>query len=357
MRHLIRIDELIRDEMTRLFDLAADMETLREMGSDLCKGRILFYEPSPRTRLSFESAMIRLGGSVLGFSDPQSTSFVKHETLADTVHMVCNYADIIVIRHPHAGAAQLAAQHSPVPVVNAGDDSHQHPTQTLTDLYTLRKTRGDISSLTVGVCGDLRYGRAAHSLAYGLATFGAKIVLIAPDGLTMPDEIVWRLNHLYGATVETVASPMDAIAELDVLYVNRLQKERLPQELDPAAVVEIAKQYRIDAETMRHARPDCLIMHPLPRVDEIARELDDDPRAIFFEQSSNGVPVRMALMAMLLNRVDRPPLTEKSPDLTTHADPICHNPVCITQHEPRVAPLSHRVAPDHQVCLYCQLPY
>jgi aspartate carbamoyltransferase catalytic subunit len=357
MRDLIRVEDLSREEIEGVLDLAREMEVLREMGSDLCKGRILatmFYEPSTRTRLSFESAMSRLGGSVLGFADPQATSFVKEETLADTVHMVCTYADLIAIRHPRAGAARLAAEHSSVPVINAGDDAHEHPTQTLTDLYTLRQLKGRLSGLAVGICGDLRYGRAAHSLAYGLAMFGARIVLIAPPGLEMPDEVLWRLTHRHHAAFECVAAPQDAVADLDVLYVNRLQKERLPADLDPEAVRRIASTYRVNGELMARARADCLILHPLPRVDELARELDDDPRAAYFRQSANGVPVRMALMSLLLRRVQRPGFAEKR--VATHdIGQGCANPSCVARHEPRVRTLAEPL--DAQTglfaCSYC----
>ncbi|GIX06377.1 MAG: aspartate carbamoyltransferase [Candidatus Poribacteria bacterium] len=357
MRDLVRIDDLNREEMERIFRLAEDMEVLRMMGSDLCKGRILatiFYEPSTRTRLSFESAMLRLGGEVLGFADPQATSFVKEETLADTIHMVCNYADLIVIRHRWAGAAALAAHHSSVPIVNAGDDSHQHPTQTLTDLYTLRKRGRRIEELTVGIVGDLRYGRAAHSLAYGLAAYGARMIFIAPEGLEMPEEVCWRLQAEYRARFETVREPKEALPELDVIYMNRLQKERLPQDLDVSEVRRILAAYRLDPEMMKHARPDCLVMHPLPRVEEIARELDADPRAIYFEQSANGVPVRMALMAILLNRVDQPPLRGKVRTVRHLEEHVCQNPVCVTQQEPNnVPPQIEEPVDGRPMCAYC----
>jgi len=358
VRDFIRIDDVTREEMERVFELANDMEVMREMGSDLCKGRILgtlFFEPSTRTRLSFESAMCRLGGSVLGFSDPAATSFAKDETLADTIQMVCNYADILVIRHFWAGAAKLAAQQSRVPVINAGDDGNQHPTQTLTDLYTLWKTGRDVSSMTVGVCGDLRFGRAAHSLVYGLAAFGVNIVLIAPPGLDLPPEEMWTLEHVYGADVTCVEEPSEVIGDLDVLYVNRLQKERLPKELDAKEVQRIASRYRIDAELIKSAKHDCIVLHPLPRVDELARELDSDPRAAYFGQSSNGVPVRMALMAMLMGRIDRPRFAGSQRTVTEHAQPVCRTETCVTRHEPRVPALTEAVAgaAEKHACNYC----
>ncbi len=358
MRDFIRIDDVTREEIETVFGLAHDMEVMREMGSDLCKGRILgtlFFEPSTRTRLSFESAMCRLGGSVLGFADPAATSFAKDETLADTIQMVCNYADILVIRHFWAGAAKVASQQSRVPVINAGDDGNQHPTQTLTDLYTLWKTGRDISSMTVGVCGDLRFGRAAHSLVLGLAIFDVNIVLIAPPGLDLPPEEAWRLEHEYNASVTLVEEPGDVIGDLDVLYVNRLQKERLPKDLDPVEVQRIASRYRIDAELIKRAKSDCLVLHPLPRVDELARELDSDPRATYFEQSSNGVPIRMALMAMLLGQVDRPALSGPSRETDTHSERVCHAETCVTNHEPRLHAVTEPVSgpSGRRACHYC----
>jgi len=359
VRDLIGVDDLCRDDVESVLALAEKMVVLREMGSDLCKGKILatiFYEPSTRTRLSFESAMLRLGGEVLGFADPLTTSVAKDETLADTVHMVCNYADLIVIRHSLAGAPRLAAQHSTVPVVNAGDDAHQHPTQTLTDLFTIRQLCGDISSLTVGICGDLRFGRAAHSLAYGLALFGARMVLIAPRGLEMPEDVLWRLQHIYHANLTCAETPREVIRELDILYVNRLQKERLPKELDPKAVQEVARTYRVDPDLMALAKPNCYVLHPLPRVDELARELDDDPRAAFFRQSANGVPVRMALMAILLRRVDVPALRGVDRPVEEERTHRCVNPSCVVQHEPRVRPLVEVLDSTSglRACHYCQ---
>jgi aspartate carbamoyltransferase catalytic subunit len=358
VRDFIRIDDVTREEMERVFHLADDMEVMREMGSDLCKGRVLatlFYEPSTRTRLSFESAMFRLGGNVLGFADPQATSFAKAETLADTIQMVCNYADILVIRHFWAGAAKVATQQSRVPVINAGDNGNQHPTQTLTDLYTLWKTGRDLSSITVGVCGDLRFGRAAHSLVYGLAAFGINIVLIAPPGLDLPPEEAWRLEHVYGADVTCVEEPGEVIGDLDALYVNRLQTERLPKDLDPEEVQQIASRYRIDAELIRRAKSDCLVLHPLPRVDELARELDSDPRATYFEQSSNGVPIRMALMAMLMGRVDRPGFAGTQRAVDERAEHVCDAETCVTQHEPRLPVLTETVGgpSEKHACNYC----
>lgn len=358
MRDFIRIDDVTRDEMERVFELAHDMEVMREMGSDMCKGRILgtlFFEPSTRTRLSFESAMCRLGGNVLGFADPNATSFAKDETLADTIQMLGNYADVLVIRHFWAGAAKVASQQSRVPIINAGDNGNQHPTQTLTDLYTLWKTGRDLSSMTVGVCGDLRFGRAAHSLVYGLATCGVNIVLISPPGLDLPPEEMWVLEHVCRADVTCVEEPGEVIQDLDVLYVNRLQKERLPEDMDAAEIQKIAARYRIDAELIKRAKSDCIVLHPLPRVDELARELDSDPRAAYFGQSSNGVPVRMALLAMLMERVDRPGFGGVPRSVSERAEPVCHTETCVTQHEPRLPALTEALAgpSEKHACNYC----
>ncbi|CAI8042031.1 Aspartate carbamoyltransferase [Geodia barretti] len=234
------------------------MRTQLATWSGFCKGKLLatlFYEPSTRTRLSFESAIGRLDGRSLGFADPSAASVSKGETIADTARMVTNYSDLIVVRHNWAGAAHVMARYSNVPVINGGDGSHRHPTQALTDLYTILQRKGRIEGLTVGICGDLRYGRAAHSLALGVARFGGKLLHISPDGFQMPEWVSTRLKHLYELS--------DVIGELDVIYVNRLQEERLPPEISPEAA---RGSYLVDVAVMNYAKPDAIIMHPLPRV-------------------------------------------------------------------------------------------
>ena len=305
-RDLITMADLSDDEIALLMDTA---ETMAEaIGFDdpsarRCPeklDRILatcFFEPSTRTRLSFESAMLRLGGEVLGFADPDATSMKKGETLADTARMISGYADIMVIRHPHAGAAQVAADAADIPVINGGDGPHAHPTQTLTDLFCIKRRHGRLDGLTVGLCGDLKYGRTVHSLGTTMARLGSKCVCIAPDQLAMPDEYLSEMQELTGERPAQVNTLDDVLADLDVLYCTRVQRERFPSDEEYR---EVASVFVTDAEVMSRAPEAMIVMHPLPRVDEISLEIDDDPRACYFEQAAGGVPVRMALMSHLL---------------------------------------------------------
>lgn len=330
MRHLISLDVLQAEDIERFFHTVDEMRELIPIGSQLCRERILatlFYEPSTRTRLSFESAMLRLGGQTLGFHEPQSSSVSKGETVADTARMVSNYADIIVVRHKLAGTARVMADHSDVPVINGGDDSHRHPTQTLIDLYTVWRHRGQIQDLTIGICGDLRFSRSSHSLAYAAARMGAKLVHISPKELRMPESVDYRLKHVFGVDPLEADDLQDVIASLDVLYVNRLQSERLPQPLQ-----SLRGSYVIDAKVLARSKPDLLLLHPLPRVDELAYELDSDPRAIYFEQSKNGVPVRMALVASLLEVGTHSLNLQPLFPIRQH-ETRCKNPFCISVHE------------------------
>jgi aspartate carbamoyltransferase catalytic subunit len=353
MSDFVLIDRFNREEIEGLFELTDRVKADPDLFTSRCRGKILatlFYEPSTRTRLSFESAMLRLGGSVLGFADAKVSSAAKGETIADTARMVSNYADLIVVRHPLAGAAQVMADYSDVPVINGGDDSNQHPTQTLLDLYTISRCKGGIEGLNVGICGDLRYGRAPHSLAYGVAMFGGRIVNIAPQGLDMPNHVVERLRILYDADVKTVRDLREVIADLDVLYVNRLQKERLPEGMDYEAIKD---SYVISPESIREAKPDMIIMHPLPRVNELAYELDDDPRARYFEQSRNGLFVRMALIMALTERAGLKlnPVEREKVCLKVR----CANPKCVTNMEPYLSSAYERLSPGEGklFCLYC----
>jgi aspartate carbamoyltransferase catalytic subunit len=270
-----------------------------ERATKAMEGKILanlFFEPSTRTRLSFESAMVRLGGRFIEIAQPQSSSVVKGETLADTVRMVEGYADAIVLRHPHEGAARLAAKYSSKPVFNAGDGAGQHPTQTLLDLFTIRQQAGGIAGKNVVLVGDLKYGRTAHSLAEALGMFGADLTFVAPPLLQMPKETVKLLES--GGVKPKLASKLDeVISEADVLYVTRIQRERFP---DPAEYIKVAGSYRVDNALLREAKKDLVIMHPLPRVDEIAPEVDLTDNATYFQQAFNGVPVRMALILLVL---------------------------------------------------------
>jgi len=297
--HVVSINDFTNDEIMRVFEIAEEMlpTAKGEKKSDLLKGKILatlFFEPSTRTRLSFESAMSRLGGDVLGFSDPSGTSVVKGETLADTVRMAEAYTDVIVLRHPREGAARLASNFSRKPIINAGDGAGQHPTQTLLDLFTIIREKGGIENQNVVLLGDLKYGRTVHSLAYALSRFGAEITLVSPPQLQMPDEITSDLKQ--SATIHQSDSLEDAVSDADVVYVTRIQKERFP---DPAEYIQVAGMYRIDLKLLESGKQGIIVMHPLPRVNEIAPEVDSSPYARYFQQAFNGVPVRMALLSLV----------------------------------------------------------
>jgi aspartate carbamoyltransferase catalytic subunit len=300
-RDLISIADLSKEDIYRVLRSAKEMVPAArgEVLEERLTGKVLatlFFEPSTRTRLSFEAAMQRLGGRVLSFGMPEATSITKGETLADTVRMVEAYSDVIVLRHPQEGAARLAAEFSEVPVINAGDGAGQHPTQTLLDLFTIWDEKGVIEGNRVVLLGDLKYGRTVHSLAYALALLGADLTFVAPPTLQMPREIV-ELVHELGTKPRQEADLKTAIREADVLYVTRIQKERFP---DPQEYQRVAGSYRIDLPILREARKDLIIMHPLPRVTEIAPEVDRTPHALYFKQAFNGVPVRMALLDLIL---------------------------------------------------------
>ena len=354
MRHLITLDDLSNFEIEQLFRLADQMRTQLATWSGFCKGKLLatlFYEPSTRTRLSFESAIGRLDGRALGFADPDAASVAKGETIADTARMVTNYSDLIVVRHSWAGAAHVMAHYSSVPVINGGDGSHRHPTQALTDLYTILQRKGRIEGLTVGICGDLRYGRAAHSLALGVARLGGKLLHISPDGFQMPEWVSIRLKHLYGQEPAEMNQLSDVIGELDVTYVNRLQEERLPPEISSE---DARGSYLVDVAIMDYAKPDAMIMHPLPRVNELAYELDDDARAAYFDQSANAVPIRMALLASLLG-LEQLVLTQPPTRQMVSDQQACENPNCVSNHERYLNPETETITdlPSISACAYC----
>lgn len=301
MRHVISVHDFSTEDILNVLDRAGGMvDIARGLAvDDRLKGRVLatiFFEPSTRTRLSFETAMNRLGGGVVGFAGTEATSVVKGETLADTIRMVSGYADAVVLRHPHEGAAKLATEFSDVPVLNAGDGAGQHPTQTLLDLFTIRREMGRLKDLNISLVGDLRYGRTVHSLAYALSMFGNTINLVSPEGLEMPGEVV---DHLKGSGQCGIAchSPEEVIENTDILYVTRIQKERFP---DPVEYEKVAGKYRIDPELVSQGPENMIVMHPLPRINEISPEVDAMPQAKYFEQAFNGVPVRMALLSMVI---------------------------------------------------------
>jgi len=350
MRNLVYLEDFTNEEIENIFDLADEMKGNKF--PQLCQAKLmatLFYEPSTRTRLSFESAMLRLGGNVLGFADAKTSSVSKGETIADTARMVSNYADLLVVRNPYAGAAKVMAMYSNIPVINGGDDSHRHPTQTLTDLYTITRRKGQIAGLKVGICGDLKFGRTAHSLAYGLARFGAKLVHIAPEPLRMPDYVNHRLKHVYGVEPYETDSIDEVIAELDIIYVTRVQKERLPKNFDYKSVTN---NYTINLDIMKNAKEDTLIMHPLPRVNELAYELDNDPRAIYFEESANGVPVRMALIVGLLGLKDGLLNSDSLSPKTISDELVCSNPKCVISKEKYLLNKAEMIA-GVTCCDYC----
>ncbi|MCI8961143.1 MAG: aspartate carbamoyltransferase [Lachnospiraceae bacterium] len=306
MRHLLNPLDFSVEETDRLLDLAADIEQNLPKYSHVCDGRklaTLFYEPSTRTRLSFESAMLSLGGSVLGFSSANSSSATKGESVSDTIRMISCYADIAAMRHPKEGAALVASNAAKIPVINAGDGGHQHPTQTLTDLMTIRSLAGRLNNMTIGLCGDLKFGRTVHSLIDAMVRYpGIRFYLISPDELRIPGYIrqdVLEANHIEYKEVNNLD---EAMPELDILYMTRVQKERFFNEED---YIRLKDCYILDRKKMKLAKENMFVLHPLPRVNEISTEVDDDPRAAYFRQAQYGVYVRMALIMTLLE-VEKP---------------------------------------------------
>lgn len=300
MRHLMSPLDFTTTELEQLFDLANDIEHNLPKYAHACEGKKLatcFYEPSTRTRLSFEAAMLNLGGKVLGFSDANSSSAAKGESVSDTIRVISCFADICAMRHPKEGAPMVAAAHSSIPVINAGDGGHQHPTQTLTDLLTIRSLKGHLSNFTIGLCGDLKFGRTVHSLIHALVRYpGIQFIFISPEELRVPDYITEMLQEK-GIVYKEVIRLEDCMPELDLLYMTRVQKERFFNEED---YVRLKDFYILNMDKMSLAKPDMLVLHPLPRVNEISVEVDQDPRAAYFKQVQYGVYVRMALILTLL---------------------------------------------------------
>ncbi|MCI7261635.1 MAG: aspartate carbamoyltransferase [Clostridium sp.] len=306
MRHLLNPLDFSVEEIDALLDLASDIEKNPEKYAHVCDGKkiaTLFYEPSTRTRLSFEAAMLNLGGSVLGFASADSSSAAKGESVSDTIRVISCFADICAMRHPKEGAPMVASMKSSIPVINAGDGGHQHPTQTLTDLLTIRSLKGRLNDLTVGLCGDLKFGRTVHSLIEALSRYtGIRFILISPPELKVPDYIredVLESKHIEYREVENLD---DAMPDLDILYMTRVQRERFFNEED---YIRMKDCYILDKNKMKLAKPDMFVLHPLPRVNEISVEVDDDPRAAYFRQVQYGVYVRMALIMTLLE-VEKP---------------------------------------------------
>ena len=300
MRHLLSPLDMSVEELDSLFDLANDIEENPDKYKDACRNKkiaTLFYEPSTRTRLSFEAAMINLGGQVLGFSEAASSSAAKGESLADTIKVVSCYADICAMRHPKEGSALVAANNASIPVINAGDGGHQHPTQTLTDLLTIRSLKGKLGGFTIGLCGDLKFGRTVHSLINALLRYdNVKFVLISPEELKVPDYIRDAIEEA-GCEYEEVTKLDDVMGDLDILYMTRVQRERFFNEED---YIRLKDSFILTKDKMKDAREDMLVLHPLPRVNEISVKVDKDPRAVYFKQAQYGVYVRMALILKLM---------------------------------------------------------
>ncbi|TGC09777.1 aspartate carbamoyltransferase [Methanolobus halotolerans] len=298
--HIISMTSFSKDMIDHILETAEKMEPIArgKQKSDLLSGKVLavlFFEPSTRTRMSFETAMYRLGGNVLNLGSIDASSIAKGETLADTIRVVDSYADAIVLRHPKEGAARLASEFSAIPILNAGDGAGHHPTQTLLDLYTIKR-ESQLEGLKIALVGDLKYGRTVHSLCYALSLYGAQITMISPRELRMPEEIINDLENR-GAKVTELDSIEEAINDVDVLYMTRIQKERFP---DPAEFQKVANRLKITPDLLKNVRPELRIMHPLPRVNEIHPEVDKTVHACYFKQAFYGVPVRMALVALVL---------------------------------------------------------
>ena len=301
MRHLMNALDLTVDEINELIDLAEKIIQDPTRFSEVCRGKKLatcFYEPSTRTRLSFESAMMNLGGQVLGFSSADSSSAAKGESVSDTIRVISSYADMCAMRHPKEGAPLVASLHSQIPVINAGDGGHNHPTQTLTDLLTIKNLKGRLDHLTIGLCGDLKFGRTVHSLIGAMVRYpGVRFVMISPDELRIPDYLRKDTLDAGGIEYKEVNVLEDVLPELDLLYMTRVQRERFFNEED---YIRLKDSFILDRKKMKLAPKDMLVLHPLPRVNEIATDVDDDPRAVYFKQAQYGVYIRMALIMTLL---------------------------------------------------------
>ncbi|MHB9129502.1 MAG: aspartate carbamoyltransferase [Armatimonadota bacterium] len=360
---LISIRDISNTGILALFELAAEFTAVTRKRLNLAHDAVmatLFYEPSTRTRMSFEAAMLRLGGQVISMADPGASSAAKGETLADTVRIIDGYTDIIVLRHPREGAARVAADFAGIPVINAGDGAREHPTQTLLDLYTIFQEKGRLEGITVALCGDLKHGRTVHSLVQGLARFGAHMICVAPPGLELPAHLRREVTERYGVSCAQFDSLETApLRDCDALYVTRIQKERFanPDEFERAR-----SSYQVSKHTLLRVREDAIVLHPLPRVDELDFALDGDPRAAYFRQAAYGVPVRMALVAALLglrtvHGMDEGEAT--TPERTWHPLPAsepfqCTNPRCITCVEPGIPKGAMLRSDGAQRCAYCE---
>ena len=353
MRSLINILDFSVDELQQLIDTANDIIAHPEAYRERCRGKklaTLFFEPSTRTRLSFEAAMYELGGNVIGFSEAQSSSASKGESVADTAKVISCYADIIAMRHPRDGAPLVAAMNASIPVINAGDGGHNHPTQTLADLLTIYREKGRLENLTVGLCGDLKYGRTVHSLISALSRYtGVRFVLISPEELKLPSYVKKEVLAVQGIPYEQTEGLEAAIPELDILYMTRIQRERFP---DPTEYERLKDSYVLTPDKLKNAKPDLCILHPLPRVNEISVAVDKDPRACYFKQVLNGKYMRMALILKLLEGMEEAPLQE---DKIVY-DLKCENPRCIVQTEQELPQAFRCTNREHKIyrCVYCE---
>lgn len=346
IRNLIDFDDVGLDWWNALYASACDIMAHPGDYADACRGKLLgslFYEASTRTRFSFQSAMLRLGGSLFGFSNPNDTSISKGESLSDTIRMTSLYSDTIVMRTSQEGAARAASMYSEVPVINAGDGGHLHPTQTLTDLTTIACVRGKIGGFTIGLCGDLKYGRTVHSLVTALSKFpDIKFCLISPDALKMPDYML-AIMRAKGLDFTECASLDEAIPMLDVLYMTRVQRERFPKDFSAEVIDAVSAPFLLTADKLRAARPDLTILHPLPRVSEIERAVDLDPRALYFEQARYGMFIRMALLLRFTS------LPRRAVVMPSEGGHMCGNPACVSATEKYLP----RLVTASGACEYC----
>ena len=356
MRSLIDIVDFSVEELQQLLDTACDIIDNPDKYADCCKRKklaTLFFEPSTRTRLSFEAAMLELGGSVLGFSEAGSSSASKGESVADTAKMISCYADIMAMRHPKEGAPYVASKAASIPVINAGDGGHAHPTQTLTDLLTIYRELGRLDNLVIGCCGDLKYGRTVHSLLSAMSRYkNIKVVLISPEELRVPKYVRYEVLEKNGMEYVETTSLEEAMPELDVLYMTRIQRERF----DSFDEYERLKDsYILTAEKLASAKPTLRVMHPLPRVNEISVKVDADPRAAYFRQALNGKYMRMALILKLLQEAEQGVVGQEPEGEITH-EFVCDNPRCITSTEQEIEHAFRLVSPENGIyrCVYCE---
>ena len=359
MRSLIDILDFSVEELDALMDTAADIIADPARYAEACKGKklaTLFFEPSTRTRLSFEAAMLELGGSVIGFSEASSSSAAKGESVADTAKVISCYADIIAMRHPKEGAPYVASRNADVPVINAGDGGHSHPTQTLADLFTIRREKGRVSGLTVGFCGDLKYGRTVHSLITALSRYSdVHLVLISPEELKIPSYVRYEVIEKNGMAYTETTDLEAALPELDILYMTRVQGERFANRED---YLRLRDSYILTLEKLAGSKPDLAILHPLPRVNEISVQIDKDPRACYFKQVANGKYMRMALILKLLEEAANNPVLEEPDDglPRIYNQLTCKNRRCITTVEQELDQIFKVINAEHGICrcLYCE---